>query len=686
MPADWSGQVDILVPDGRVAGACPAGLEPVADYRSCSYRQAALTVRASFVEHGIPLGQVDIPLVGVDGSSVAPSPVAGGFDWGPVTVDPLVAHAVEVGFDSVRWRLSGEPSLEGDACAWHTAPAAGAADALVDLPPGGECTVTFTLERLVAAVTIHQLYLGAPGDPPAFSVAVDGAMDAAPWAESGSPVDTWHKAVVIAAGGSSLAVTAAVPTGWAAVTAFRGHCSLFSGPAEPSADDTVTVEVSGVQPGDEVQICLVSVAVGSLLLVVNETHPSITAEEWQFATTAPVVGSPALTTPPNPGPDPTVTTAVRTFARVPVGSYAIRQLGGRVACEAGATAADFQTTAAAEQDALPPDAGTTAVVGDADVPFEIGKGRVTYVRFDNAGCGTVLETGVITVEVLNDLDGDGVRDPGEAGVPGWPIEVSGPDGAVELPTGAAGTVQFPVVTGGAYEVREGALPGWRATSPVLVAVAAGLGETKHAVFLQQPRVAVSATLTEISLAHPAGSPGEGWKVLLAGCGEVRDGSTGSAGNVTFEDLPPAAGCEYTVSLEARTGWSIVAPSKTAAPAGPGELATLAFTAVKIEVCVACAPPAAEGTAGDASPSTVVVRVVPGANLVAWPGGPTPVEQAFGDARGVRAVYRWDTETGSWSKYFPGLPGYLSDLEDVVPGAVYWIISAEAGVLHVPGAG
>lgn len=684
VPLDWSGQVDILVPDGRVAGACPAGLEPVADYRSCSYRQAALSVRASFIEHGVPIDQADMPSVFADGSSVTPSPVAGGFGWGPVDVDPLVAHAVEVGFDSVRWRLSGEPSLEGDACAWHTAPAAGAADALVDLPPGGDCTVTFTLERLVAAVTIHQLYLGAPGDPPAFSVAIDGAMDAAPWAESGSPVDTWHKAVVIAAGGSSLTITAAVPIGWAAVTAFRGDCNLFGGPAIPSADDTVALDVSGVQPGDEVYICLVSVAVGSLLLVVNETHPSITGEEWQFATNSPVMGNPALTTPPNPGP--TVATAVQAFARVPVGSYAIRQLGGRVACEAGASAADFQTTAAATQDTLPLDVGTTAVVGDADVPFEIGKGRVTYVRFDNAGCGTVLETGVIAVEVLNDLDGDGVRDPGEAGIGGWPIEVTGPDGAVELPTDRAGTVQFPVVTGGTYEVREGALPGWRATSPVLITVAAGLGETRHAVFLQQPRVAISAALTEISLAHPAGSPGESWTVLLAGCGEVRDGSTGSTGNVTFEDLPPAVGCEYTVSLEARTGWSIVAPSKAAAPARPGEIATLAFTAVKIEACVACAPPAAEGDAGDESPSTVVLRMVPGSNLVTWPGGPTPVEQALSEARGVRAVYRWDSETRSWSKYFPGLPGYLSDLEDLVPGAVYWIISADDGVLQVPGAG
>ncbi len=686
VPVDWSGQVNVLVPAGRVAGACAAGLQPAADYRSCSYRRAALMVRANFVEHGVPLDQGDIPPVGVDGSFVAPSPVAGGFGWGPVAVDPLVAHAVDIGFDSGRWRLSGEPSLEGDACAWHTPPAKGTAGVLVDLPPGGGCTVSFTLERLVVTVTIHQLYLGAPGDPPAFSVAVDGVADGAPWAESGSPAHTWHKAVVIASGGSSLAVTAAVPTGWAHVAAFRGECSIFNGSADPSADDTVAIEVSGVQPGEEVHICFVSVAVGSLLLVVNETRPSAAAEEWQFATTSPVVGNPALTTAPNPGPDPTVTTAVQTFARVPVGSYAIRQLGGSMACQAGATAADFQTTAAAKLDALPPDAGTTAVVGDADVPFDIGKGRVTYVRFDNAGCGTVLETGVIAVAVLNDLDGDGVRDPGEAGVAGWPIEVSGPDGAVELPTDSTGTVQFPVVAGGTYEVREGALPGWRATSPVQITVAAGLGETRHAVFFQQPRVAVSATLTEISLAHPAGSPGEGWEVLLAGCGEVRTAATGKAGNVTFEDLAPAVGCEYTVSPGARTGWSFVVSSKTAAPAGPGEMATLVFTAVKIEVCVACAPPAGDGRDGEESPAMVVLRVLPGSNLVTWPGGLTPVEQAFGEAHGVRAVYRWDSETGRWSKYFPGLPGYLSDLQDLVPGAAYWVISASGGVLQIPGAG
>lgn len=686
VPTEWGGEVDVLVPTGRVAGACPVGLEPVADYRSCSHRHASLAVRATFVEHGVPLADADIPAVAVDGASISPVPGPPGIDWGPLPVDPLTAHAVGIRFDADRWRLSGTPMLAGEECGWGTPPATGAADVLVNLSAGGNCTVTFALERLVANVTVHQLYLGAPGDPPAISVAIDDVPDAGPWAESGSPVDTWHKAVGIATGGSTVTVTAAVPTGWAPVLALPGDCSLFNGVADPSADESVSVTVSGVQPGDEVHVCSVSVAVGSLMLVVNETHPTDGPEHWTFATSAPEIGNPGLTTPPNTGPETLQAAAVRAFARIPVGSYAIRQVGGRMACVAGATATDFQTMGAAKQDALPADAEINIVIGDAELPFVIEKGRTTYVRFDNAGCGTVLETGVIAVEVVNDLDGDGARDPGEPGIAGWPVEVSSPDGVSGLFTDSTGTVQFPVVTGGTHHVLQGGKHGWRATSPVQIVIAAGLGETTSVSFLQQPRVAITAAMTEISLGYPAGAPGEGWVFALEGCGEARSAATGNSGSVTFHDLPPAAGCEYTVSVSVRTGWSTIVSSKVTAPAGAGETATLSFAAVKIEVCLDCTPPAGTGTSGEASPTLAVVQVVAGSNLVTWPGGPVPVQQVFGESAGVRAVYLWDSETGAWLKYFPGLPAYLTDLVTLAPGTAYWVISAGAFTIPVPGEG
>ena len=686
VPAGWSGQVDVLVPAGRVAGACPAGLEPVADYRSCSYRHGALSVRATFIEHGVPLADADIPVVIVDDASISPAVGPASVDWGPLPVDPLSAHAVGIRFDADGWRLAGAPTLAGEECAWGTPPATVSADVLVHLPPGGDCVVTFTLERLVASVTVHQLYLGATGDPPALSAVIDGVADAGTWAESGSPVGTWRKAVGIAGAGSAVTVTAAIPAGWAPVTAFPGDCSLFSGAPDPSAAESASITLPTVQPGDEVNICFVSVAVGSLVLVVNETHATGSPEQWTFATTSPHIGHPVITTPPNAEPAPLQASATRAFARIPVGAYAIRQLGGRAACAAGATATDFQTAAAASSGALPADAETAVVIGDADLPFAIEKGRSTYVRFDNAGCGTVLATGIIAAEVVDDLDGDGTRDPGETGIAGWPVEVSGPDGTAMLFTDSVGNVQFPVITGGAYEVVLGGRPGWRATSPVQVVLTAGLARTTSVAFFQQPRVGVTASMTEISLSHPAGAPGEGWVFSLEGCGQTRSATTPGSGTVTFGDLPPAIGCEFTVRAGGRPGWSPVVSAKVAAPAGPGETASLSFASVKVEVCLDCTPSPGPGSPGEQNPVAAVLRVASGSNLVTWPGGPAPVEQVFGEAAGVRAVYLWDSETGAWLKYFPGLPRYLSDLTSLTPGAAYWVISAGASAIPVPGTG
>lgn len=686
VPADWSGQVDVRAPEGRVSGACPTGLEPAADYRSCSYGYGALSVRAAFIEHGVPLADVEFPVVAIDGQSIPPAPGPAGIDWGPLPVDPLAAHAAGIRFDAGRWRLSGTPTLGGEECGWGTPPAAGSADVLVTIPAGGGCAVTFTLERLVASVTVHQLYLGAVGDPPTLSTLVDGVADAGTWLESGSPVGTWRKSVGIASAGSAVTVTAAIPAGWAPVAVFPGDCSLFGGAPDPSPAVSASITAPTVQPGDDVQVCFVSVAVGSLVLVVNETHPTDGPEDWTFAATTSYLGNPVLTTPPNGAPGPIQVSALRAFARIPVGSYEIRQFGGRGACTAGAATTDYQTTGAAKLDALPTDAEAAVVIGGSALTFAIGKGRTTYVRFDNAGCGTILETGVINVELVNDLDGDGTRDPGEAGIAGWPVEVTGPDGSSSLLTDSLGKVQFPVINGGAYLVSLDGQPGWRATSPAQVVVSAGLAQTVDVSFSWQPRVAIAASMTEISLSRPAGTPGEGWVFSLEGCGEARSASTAASGTVTFQDLPPAAGCEYKVSAGTRPGWSTVAASRLAVPAGPGEVATLSFASVRIEVCLDCAPSPGAGSTGESNPASAVLRVAAGSNLVTWPGGPVPVEEVFTVGGGVRAVYLWDSESGTWLKFFPGLPGYLSDLRLLTPGAAYWVIASGALAIPVPGTG
>jgi hypothetical protein len=465
------------------------------------------------------------------------------------------------------------------------------------------------------------------------------------------------------------------------VAALTGDCSQYDGSPVPVPGDSFAVAIPAVGPGDTVEVCFVQIAVGSVVLVTNETHGTDAPETWHYTTTSPPLGNPVLVTAANPLPEAAPASDLRTFALVPAGEYAISQLQGRAACQPGATAADFQTMASTKVGSPPTDAETSGVVGPGAAPFDVEKAETTYIRFDNVGCGTVLETGLISIEVVNDLDGDGSRDPGEPGIPGRPLEISGPDGTVNMLTDAAGMAYYTVVTGGTYAVRQGIVPGWLATAPVEADVSAGLGETRQVTFFNQPRVVVSAAMTEISMGSPGGAPGEGWTFELSGCGETRTLVSGAAGDVTFTDLPPAAGCEYTVGVGDRAGWATIDRSKTAGPVGPGEEALLAFVSVKIDVCLDCASPAA--IAGDEPRASVpVLEILPGANLVAWPGGPVLVEDVFGDADGVVAVYLWDAAAGSWLKYFPGLPGYLNNLQVLEPGAAYWVIARQASGIRV----
>lgn len=687
VPAGWEGTVEQGAQDGWIDGSCPGDLdiEPGTYSLACTYRVGDVTVLARFLEHGVPLADQDIPLVTVDGLSVAPNePVTtASASWGPLSASPLLAHDVALLIDLTRWQLTGEPELTGEGCNWDAEPSSGASTVVVDVPPAGDCVVAFSLERLVATVVVHQLYLGAGGDAPEVSIAVDGIPNAAPWQTGGTPVDRWEKTIGVAGTGSTVEVAAALPAGWARVAAFEGECDSYDGPVAPLPGPTATTTIPGVAPGDVVDVCFVSVAVGNVVLVVNESHATDGPEWWDFTTTSPALGAPAVVTAANPFPGPPPMTGQQSFALVPAGDYTISQAGGRTACQPGATALEFETRAAAKTGSPPSDNETSGIVGAGNLPFTVVKGETTYIRFDNAGCGTVLETGLIAVEVVNDIDGDGVRDPDEEGVAGWPVTVSGPDGESDLVTDAQGMAHYTVVTGGSYVVREVAVTGWSATGPVQLPTTAGLGETGHVTFFNQPRVAVSASISEISLGNPGGAPGEGWSFGLTGCGLTRSLETPASGVVTFDDLPPAAGCEYTVAVTERPGWAVIMPSKAATPIGPGQVSQLVFIGVKVDVCLDCAiPPAIAG--GEPSASVPVLAILPGANLVAWPGGPAPVEEVFGNANGVVAVYLWDQAAGVWLKYFPGLPGYLNDLDMLEPGAAYWVIASDRSNIPVSG--
>jgi len=520
-----------------------------------------LTVAAHYQLNGVPLADADIPFVTVDGLSMAPNPPAtiDPTSWGPATASPLLSHDVALVADPARWQLSGLPNLAGEGCAWTTEPSPAASEVHVTVPPAGDCTLTFSLERLVATVVVHHLYLNAPGDPSEVSVSVDGVTDSSPWQTAGSLVDRREKTVAVLGAGSALEVTSATPAGWAPVATFEGDCGAFEGPASPLAGTAETAAFSLVGPGDTVEVCFVSVAVGSVVLIMNETHGTEAPESWSFITTSPDLGTPVLTTAPNPLPAAAPVSALESVVLVPVGDYGIIQADGRTACLPGTTAADFETRAAALAGSPPSDAETSEVIGPGALPFSVLKGQTTYIRFDNVGCGTVLETGVISIEVVNDLDGNGSHDPGETGIPCWPLEISGPDGSASMLTDASGMAYYTVVTGGAYVVRQGAIPGWLATAPIEAPLAAGLGLTVPISFFNQPRVSSRHRCPKYRRAAPAER-------------QARDGRSPSLAvarrapsSATPRVRQPSLTCRHPPAASTRSMWPNVPVGRSSTP-------------------------------------------------------------------------------------------------------------------------
>jgi hypothetical protein len=99
------------------------------------------------------------------------------------------------------------------------------------------------------------------------------------------------------------------------------------------------------------------------------------------------------------------------------------------------------------------------------------------------------------------------------------------------------------------------------------------------------------------------------------------------------------------------------------------------------------PPTASPTSTPASatptpPGTPPsLPIVPGANLLAWPGADVPPAQALGSlASTIRIIYGYDPTTGSWVRYAPGLPAYLNNMALLKKGQAYWFIAKGAALV------
>ncbi len=74
-------------------------------------------------------------------------------------------------------------------------------------------------------------------------------------------------------------------------------------------------------------------------------------------------------------------------------------------------------------------------------------------------------------------------------------------------------------------------------------------------------------------------------------------------------------------------------------------------------------------------------ILPGANLMAWPGGDLPPAEALANVPNLRIVYAYDSATGNWTRFVPGAPSFINNLPLLKKGGSYWFIAT--GSAQVP---
>lgn len=68
-------------------------------------------------------------------------------------------------------------------------------------------------------------------------------------------------------------------------------------------------------------------------------------------------------------------------------------------------------------------------------------------------------------------------------------------------------------------------------------------------------------------------------------------------------------------------------------------------------------------------------VLPGNNLLTWPGNNAPPATALGQqGKTLKIVYEWDPVAGEWKRWSPNVPDFVNNLKMMKQGTSYWFIA------------
>ncbi len=269
-------------------------------------------------------------------------------------------------------------------------------------------------------------------------------------------------------------------------------------------------------------------------------------------------------------------------------------------------------------------------------PLQLEPGATIEFTVTNFPCEAVAGRGALVIEKVEDLNGNGVRNPGEQLIE-WLVEVTGPEPGFEsgkLVTLANGQWALGGVMAGFYTVRETTgVAGYRAIGPTTVVVEVPNGGEAIARFHNQPQATVKAIKTEIFLAGSA--PGQGWKMTITGCGFADTKTTGPDGSVAWTGLPL---CDYTVAEDpaSKAGYFPAGPTSVSVNATEaGATYTVAFSNYRetnIPTCtVGCetVSSAAPTAIPSPAPTTSPPSPAPPPLSPATPATPAPIETVAG---------------------------------------------------------
>lgn len=185
--------------------------------------------------------------------------------------------------------------------------------------------------------------------------------------------------------------------------------------------------------------------------------------------------------------------------------------------------------------------------------------------------------GTIAGAVFEDTNGDGSRDPGEAGIGGVTIRLSGSVGQRTTTTSGDGSYQFPGTTPGTYSVEETDPLGFTSTTPNLRTVSLSSGGSANASFGDQAAGTVGGVVYEDINGNGQQEPGEpglpGVAVRLTGAAGQRNTVTSGDGVFRFLEVAPGA---YSVEEIDPAGYSSTTPNLRSITIGSGGSASTRF--------------------------------------------------------------------------------------------------------------